>query len=209
MLRVANGERTHCQAPCDLLTLSLLCSLTTWFRSVTCLRTPLNPNTHVHHPDEAWRHRKKCCFTCRTVVEAKPVPQYMVKDLLAAVEPVAQHAIGGGGQAQARAAAAEPFDTDVWNDLFDEKVNESWYLDEFDNVRRCSGCHFEVDLSPECPRCGQVFSDYDGSEDGESVMHSGDESDDRSGLERRMLGYPWGQDRESARNTPWRMRGKC
>lgn len=102
--------------------------------------------------------RTKCCFTCRTQVLGRPVPNYAVKHLLDAVRPhldveaiADRPAAGVGGLAP-----------DMWDEVFraSEQQARRWFHDFEDGVRRCSHCGHEV-ADGACTNCGDVFSDLE------------------------------------------------
>lgn len=151
-------------------------SLNEWFRSPNCLRTPNAPGIDDYDAIRGWRYRKKCCFTCRTVVQSIPTPQYIVKDLLATVKPHLQHAEGATETNPAAGPTTAADLADAWSKLFDKAATEdTWFWDHEDGVRRCRGCFHEIQAG-ECG-CGMYFSDaeYSGEED------NGEESQESEG----------------------------
>ncbi len=121
--------------------------------------------------------RTKCCFTCRTTVSGRPLPNYAVKHLLDAVRPhLDVEAVADG---TIKPEVVPP--TDMWDQAFRENQEpvRRWFHDFEDGVRRCGHCGHEV-ADGACSNCGDVFSDLEsemslgfGSEDGSSQASVG------------------------------------
>jgi hypothetical protein len=80
-------------------------------------------------------------------------------------------------------AAEEAHKADLWAGLFQDRRRSRWYMDEQDNVRRCSDCGNEVE-DGECAYCGEVFSDI--VSEGASFLFAGSDLDERP---RPIQGY--------------------
>jgi len=136
-----------------------------WFES---------PNS-LAHPDGATREgaslegRRRACGTCRTSVLAKPMPAFVLNDLILSLKPRLRtsgetshpepEVIADG---EAPVAMPQTDRNKMWDHIFGtgslESLTNGYFVDEDDGVVRCRSCGSEI-YHDECTGCGLVFSD--------------------------------------------------